>query len=179
LPPDRPSGLRQFQLLLEVIFVTVPSTVLLWIIGQALRGDTGNLVHWAAIAVLCLGLLITVAVTATRRSVELYGSTVYPFAVTKVDAFALLSIIAIGATIVAFALYPVDSAHLIGMFPVLMLATAAAWLLLAAIFSRRASPVAIISSLITGVLFLHVIDQVAFPPREFRYKKLDIGSAAT
>ena len=34
---------------------------------------------------------------------------------------------------------------------------------------------AIISGLITGVLFLHLIDHVAFPPREFRYKKLTVA----
>ena len=175
LPADRPAGLRRFQMLLEVVFVAVPSVVLLWINGQALSGDPKNWVDWAIVAVLCAGLIITVAITATRRPLELYASSVRPFAITKADVVAALSVVAIGATIVAFALYPVDSAHIIGMFPVLMLATAAALLLMAAIFSRRASPVAIISSLITGVLFLHVIDQVAFPPREFRYKKLTVA----
>jgi hypothetical protein len=178
LPSDRPAALRYFQLLLEVVFVAVPSMVLLWINGHALRSDWENRVHWLTVAVLCLGLVITVAVTAARRPLELYGSSARPFAVTIVDAFAALSVVAIGATIVAFAFYPVDSAHIIGMFPVLMLATAAGLLLLAAIFSRRASPVAIISSLITGVLFLHLVDQVAFPPREFRYKKLPLNAAA-
>jgi hypothetical protein len=175
LPADRPAGLRYFQLLLEVVFVAVPSAVLLWINGNALISDPSNRVDWAMVAVLSAGLIITVAITASRRPLELYASSVRPFAVTKVDAIAALSVVAIGAAVVAFALYPVDSAHIIGMFPVLMLATAAALLLTAAIFSRGASPVAIISSLITGVLFLHVIDQVAFPPREFRYKKLAVA----
>jgi hypothetical protein len=95
-----------------------------------------------------------------------------------VDAFAALSVVAIGATIVAYALYPIESAHTIGMFPVLMLATSATFLVLAAIFSRRASPVAIISGLITGVLLLHLVDQIAFPPRQFRYKPVAIAPGA-
>jgi hypothetical protein len=176
LPSDRPAASRLFQLLLEVVFVAVPSMVLLWINGHALSVDWSNRVDLATVVVLCVGLVITVAITATRRPLELYGSSIRPFRVTKVDAFAAFSVIAIGATIVAFTLDPIDSAHIIGMFPVLMLATAASFLMLAAIFSRRASPVAVISSLITGVLFLHLVDQVAFPPREFRYKKLAIGA---
>src|SRR5207247_1663974 len=84
----------------------------------------------------------------------LYRSSARPLAITVVDAFAALSVVAIGATIVAYALYPIESAHTIGMFPVLMLATSATFLVLAAIFSRGASPVAIISGLITGVLLL-------------------------
>jgi hypothetical protein len=135
--------------LLEVVFVAVPSAVLLWINGNALISDPSNRVDWAMVAVLSAGLIITVAITASRRPLELYASSVRPFAVTKVDAVAALSVVAIGAAVVAFALYPVDSAHIIGMFP------GSCW------HSGRNAPdggnilpgrisVAIISSLITG-----------------------------
>ena len=174
LPADRPAGLQFFQLFLEVVFVALPSTVLLWIAGRALRSDWSNWIHWLTIGVLCVGLGVTVAITAKRRPLELYGSSGHPFRITKTDVLAALSAIVIAAAIVAFALYPRDSAHLIGMFPVLMLATAATFLGLAAIFSRHASPVAVISSLITGVLFLHLIDQTALPAREFRYKNTTV-----
>jgi hypothetical protein len=178
LPPDRYAGLRFFQRVVEVVFVAVPSMVLLWINGRVLRGDWNNWVHWVAVGVLCAGLVFTVAITVTRRPLELYASSVRPLAITKVDVLACLTVLTIGATIVAFALYPIDSAHIIGMFPVLMLAAATALLVFSAIFSRRASPVAIVSSLITGVLFLHVVDQLAFPTREFRYEKLAIKPVA-
>jgi hypothetical protein len=58
------------------------------------------------------------------------------------------------------------------MFPVLMLVTATAFLALAAIFSRAASPVAVISSLMSTVLVLYLIDWLASPNREFRYTKV-------
>lgn len=176
LPPDRSAATRLFQLLLEVIFVAVPSAVLLWINGHALLADWPNRIDLAAMLVVFVGLVVTVAITATRRPCELYASSRRPLSITKVDAFAALCVIAIGATIVSFALYPIESARIIGMFPVLMLATAACFLVLAAVFSRWASPVAVISTLITCVLALHFLDQVVFPPREFRYKKLALGS---
>jgi hypothetical protein len=178
LPSDRPVGLRFFQVLLEIVFVAVPSAVLLWVTGHALIDDLKNFIHWLTVAVLCVGMVTTVVITAMRRPLELYASSARPFAVTKVDAFAALSVTAIVMTAVAYAFNPVVSANSIGMFPVLMLAAAATFLVLAAIFSRRASPVAIISSLITGVLCLHLIDQFASPPREFRYKNIAIKARA-
>ena len=177
LPPDRPTALRVLQVLLEAVFVAVPSMVLLWINGQALSAARHNWVNWLTVGVVCVGLLTTVAVTLARRPLELYASTLRPFAATKVDSLAALCVVAIVVTIVAFALSPVDSAHAIGMFPVLMLATATALLLVALIFSRRSSPVAIISALVTGALILHLMDQ-ALPPREFRYKALSVDAAA-
>ena len=178
LPEDRPAALRFFQLVLEAVFVAVPSTVLLWISSNALSGDWKNWIHWAAIAVLCIGLLATITITAKRRPLELYSSSVRPFTVAKTDVVAILSIIAIGATIAAFALDPLDSAHIVGMFPVLMLGTALTFLVLAAIFSRKTSPVAVISFLITAVLLLYLVDQTALPPREFRYKRIALPAEA-
>jgi hypothetical protein len=182
LPADRHIGLRFFQRVLEVVFVAVPSVALLWINGRALRQDPNNWIHWLTVGVLCVGLVITVAVTVMRPPVELYRSSIRPFAVTKVDALVVITALAIGATIVAFGLYPIESAHSIGMFPVLLLAATTALMIMSAVFSRRASPVAVISSLITGVLLLHVIDIYVLKPREFRYRQVAIkpvaGSAA-
>src|SRR5215470_1057159 len=131
LPADRARVVRFFQVLLEIVFVAVPSSVLLWIMGRALIADNSNPIHWATLSVLCVGIAITVGVTAMRRPLELYTSSLRPFLVTKVDAVAVLCLAAIGAAVCAFAKDPIESAHLLGMFPVLMLATATAFLALA------------------------------------------------
>lgn len=178
LPQDRPAWLRLFQLLLEIVFVSMPSVVLLWINVRALDENWDNWIHWVTISMLCVGLLISVVVTALRRPLELYASASEPFSVTKTDMFAALCAMVIAGVVVAFGLYPVDSAYSIGMFPVLLLATSAALLVLAAIFSRWSSPVAIISTIITCMVFLHLLDQVAFPTREFRYKTLAASAVA-
>jgi hypothetical protein len=58
-----------------------------------------------------------------------------------------------------------------------MLATATAFLALAAIFSRAASPVAVISSLMTTVLIINLMDWLVYPTREFRYTKVAFKAA--
>jgi len=73
LPADRARAVRFFQVLLEIVFVAIPSTVLLWIIGRGLIADKSNLIHWATLSVLCVGIAITVGVTAMRR--PLWSST--------------------------------------------------------------------------------------------------------
>src|SRR5262245_25121316 len=168
LPTDRPVALRFFQLALEVIFVTVPTLVLLWISGRAWWDDPSNPLLALTVSVLCIGLVASVFITARRYPLELYGSSLQPLSVTKPDLMASLSLLIIAGIIVAFALEPRNSADIVGMFPVLMLASVVAFLAVAAIFSRRTSPVAVLSSLITGVLCLHVLDG-AMPDREFRH----------
>jgi len=168
LPRDRPTMLRFFQMALEAIFVAVPTLVLLWISWRAWRMDTDNPLLMLTVGVLCVGLVASVFVTARRYPLELYGSSVHPLSLTMPDLFALLSLLVVAGVVAAFAIEPRYSAHIVGMFPVLMLSTAVAFLAVAAIFSRRASTVAVVSSLITGVLCLHVIDR-AFPHREFNH----------
>lgn len=177
LPADRARAVRIFQVLLEIVFVAVPSSVLLWIVGRALIADKSNLIHWATLSLLCVGMAISVAVTAMRRPLELYASSLRPLSVTKVDAVAVLCLAVIGAAVFAFAKHPIESAHLLGMFPVLMLATTMALLALAAIFSRAASPVAVISSLMTTVLIFNLVDWVTAPAREFRYTNVAYKAA--
>jgi hypothetical protein len=177
LPADRARAVRIFQVLLEIVFVAVPSSVLLWIVGRALIADKSNLLHWATLALLCVGIAISVSVTAMRRPLELYASSLRPLSVTKVDAVAVLCLAAIGATVFAFAKDPIESAHLLGMFPVLMLATTTALLALAAIFSRAASPVAVISSLMTTVLVFNLVDWLTSPTRQFRYTNVAYKAA--
>lgn len=172
LPADRPAALRFFQLFLEVVFVSLPTTVFLWIAGKGLLGDWDNWILWSAVAVLCIGLLITIAVTAKRAPLELYGSFNEPFRVTITDVVVLVVVVAIVATVAGFTFYPQESARAVGTFPLLMLGTTVVLLIVAAVFSRNSSPVAIISSMITIVLVLHVIDQMALPGREFRYSKV-------
>jgi hypothetical protein len=168
LPVDRPAALRFFQLALEAIFVTVPTLVLLWISGRAWWEDTSNPLLALTVGVLCIGFVANVFITARRYPLELYGSSLRPPSVTKPDLMAALSLLIIAGVVVAFAFEPRNSADIVGMFPVLMLASAVAFLAVAAIFSRRTSPVAVLSALITGVLCLHILDW-AMPDREFRH----------
>src|SRR5215467_5023027 len=178
LPPDRPAGLRSLQLFLEVVFVALPSAVMLWIIGSDLYGDGDwhNWIEWVAIGVLCVGLIVCIAITAKRLPLELYNCFAPSYQITKTDVVAVLCAILIVGTVAVFATDPISSVHVVGMFPVLMLVTAAAFFAVAAIFSRHASPVAVISSLITTVLFLHFADQTLFPVREFRHGKVALSS---
>jgi hypothetical protein len=177
LPSDRPAALRFFQIFLEVVFVSLPSTVFLWIAGKGLLQDWDNWILWATVAILCVGLVITIAVTAKRVPLELYGSFSEPFRVTIADVLVIVIVAVIVAMVAGFAFYPRESARAIGTFPLLMLGTTILLFIVAAVFSRFSSPVAIISSMITIVLVLHVIDQVALPGREFRYRtvKLQLG----
>lgn len=172
LPADRPAWLRWFQIALEAIFVAVPSSTLLWISLGALSSDWNNWLQWVTVVMLCVGILATVTVTVLRQPLELYASSVQPFSLTLVDVFATFSAIVIGVAVAAFALKPIEAAYAVGMFPVLMLTTAATWFVLAAVFSRWASPVAVISTMITCVVLLHIVDQVTVPTREFRYKTI-------
>ena len=178
LPADRPAVLRFFQMALEAIFVAVPTLVLLWISGRAWWMDTGNPVLALTVGVLCIGLIASVLITARRYQLELYGSSLHPLSVKTPDLLAFSSLLVVAGIVAAFALAPRNSAHIIGMFPVLMLATAVAFLGVAAVFSRRASTVAVVSSLITGVLCLHVANRAIFPDREFRYTVASSQGAA-
>src|SRR5215468_10903474 len=72
LPADRARAVRLFQVLLEIVFVALPSSVLLWITCGALIADKSNLIYWAILSVLCVGMAISVIVTAMRRPLELY-----------------------------------------------------------------------------------------------------------
>src|SRR5215475_14126880 len=143
LPADRARAVRFFQVLLEFVFVAVPSSVLLWVMGRALIADKGNPIHWATLSVLCVGIAITVVITATRRPLDLYTSSLRPFSVTKVDAVAVLCLAAIGAAVFAIAKDPIESAHLRGMFLELMLATGAALGQEAGIVARASPAIAV------------------------------------
>lgn len=177
LPSDRPLLLRAFQLILEMIFVAVPTLVLLKINGYALLADPGNPVHMLTVALLGLGLIVTVMLTVTRRPLELYATFDTPFSLTKTDIGAATCLVLGACLIAGFALSPIEAATIVGMFPVLMLATSVAFMVIAAMFSRNASPVAIVSALITTVMVLNVIDRF-LPPREFRHTKLPITAPA-
>jgi hypothetical protein len=173
LPEDRPKGLRFFQIFLEAVFVAVPSLVLLWISGKAYLAEPDNRTHWLTAGILVFGLVASVTITATRRPLELFRSSRRPLSITKTDALAVISVVAIGLVVAVFFIQPLRSSYSFGIFPVLMLTTAVSIFAVAAVFSRHASPVAIISSAITAILFLHLLD-TALPPREFRYAAIPL-----
>jgi hypothetical protein len=169
IPPEKSSALRAFQSLLEATFVSIPSTVLLWICARELVEEPTDPQLLVATGTLMVGMAVCIAITLRRAPLELFNSSLYPLSITKTDATALLIAIVIASVVAGFALWPRYSGEVIGMFPVLMLVTTAALLFVSAIFSRNSSPVAVISSLVSGVLLLNLLAQGFFPPREFRY----------
>lgn len=178
LSEERPSWLRAFQAFLEVVFVTIPSSVLLWISGRALLDDPLNPLLWIMTATLSIGLIVCVLLTMQRRSIELYDSSIAPLQFTKTDAVAALIVVFIAVVVMAFTFKPEESTDIIGMFPVVMLATAMLLLLIAGLFSRYGSPVAVISMLITVVVTLNLVDQGLWKRREFTHSTVQWNAAA-
>ena len=173
LSDEKPSWLRAVQVFLEVVFVTIPSSVLLWISGRALLDEPLNPLLWIMTGTLSIGLIVCVLLTVQRRSIELYDSTVTPFRFTKTDIGAVSVALLVGIVVVAFTFKPEDSADIIGMFPVVMLATATLLLLLAGLFSRYGSPVAALSLFITVVVSLNLLDQGLWTRREFTHSLVE------
>jgi hypothetical protein len=172
IPTKKPRFWRLLQIYLEILFVAVPSLALIYICTKALikTQDVANpLLLLTAIAVSLCGLFLTVLVTATRRPLDFFRSTIRPLSITKVDIVGLLVFSVIAAGIAMFVTQPVATAAFVGIFPVLFLSSAVALLMVAAIFGRDSWPVPVLSALVSTILALHLVDQL-FPPAEFRYR---------
>ena len=121
-------------------------------------------------AIGAVGLAASVsAVVLAKRPLELFQSTLSPLSITLSDfiaALALAASIAFGASLIWS---PVEAATFLGMFPALFLVSSVALIVVAAIFARGSSPVAIISVAISAMVVMHSVDFLT-PTREFRYR---------
>ena len=66
-------------------------------------------------------------------------------------------------------LRPVDSATFLGIFPVFFMASTTFLIVVARVFARGSSPVAIVSTAISVMVVMHALDGL-MPTREFRYR---------
>lgn len=193
---ERHKLLRRFQFLLEVIFVALPSALLVWLIlnaitdGELLKDIGGAIsnrklpdalqvrvsswVLWLSLAAAVLGLIATVVICASSVRLALFRSSLRPLSLTLADSLGLLAAAIILATFIfllsSFMLDSVAGAQFLGAFPVLFLAFATTFLVIAAIFGGTSSPIPVLSAIVSVVLLLQIVDMVALPTRQFRYK---------
>lgn len=166
----RPQETRQFGWTLVAIVAGIPIALWLSLLGRVLpTGEVSMLLALAA-AVGAVGLAASVAaVVLIKHPLELFQSTLRPFSVTLVDLVAALAFawcLALGASLIW---RPVDGATFLGLFPVFFLVSAVTLVIVARIFARESSPMAIISIAISVMVVMHGLDFL-FPTREFRYR---------
>jgi hypothetical protein len=166
----RPQDTRRFGWTLVAIIAGIPIGLWLALLGRVLpTGEVSALLTLAAAAG-AVGLAASVAaVVLVKHPMELFQSTLRPFSLTLVDivaALALACCIALGASLIWS---PVDGATFLGLFPVLFLVSAVALVIVAGIFARRSSPVAIVSIAVSVMVVMHGLDFL-LPTREFRYR---------
>jgi hypothetical protein len=166
----RPKEMRQFGLSLIVIVAGIPIALWLALLGRALPTGQVSGILTVAAAVGAVGLAASVAAAVLiKRPLELFQSTLLPLRVTAVDLVAGLAVAAcvlLGASLIW---RPVDGATFLGMFPVFFLISAVALIVVARIFAKGSSPVAIVSIAISVMVIMHGLDFL-LPPREFRYR---------
>jgi hypothetical protein len=180
LAPERRAILRYFQIVLEMVYVGLPSAVLIWLAVQTLNRGWHAWLIWLSLGIAVVGLVLTLLLLFSKYQLELFASRLRPVSICKADVLAALGIATILTVFASFSVDPVASAIFLGIFPVAFLAAASGFLVVAAIFGRRASPVAAVSAIVSVVLLLHVLDQTVFPTREFRYtSKMPPAAAAT
>lgn len=167
----RPQHQRGFERSLVAIVGGVPVALLIvLLLGQAASGAPFSRLLALTAGVGAVGLMASVAaVVLVRRPLELFRSRLRPLSVTLVDLVAGLAVAAFVGLAVSFMLRPVDAASLIGMFPVLFLISSVGLIIVAAVFARGASPVAIVSTAISAMVVMHALDWL-LPTREFRYR---------
>jgi hypothetical protein len=115
-----------------------------------------------------VGLVATVLATVAEHPLDFFRSSLRPFVITKVDALGGVVLAAGLALFVSVLINPVESAHFLGVFPVLFLTFATAHLIIAGIFARGSSPIAILSIVVSAVVVLQLIDPW-LTIREFRH----------
>jgi hypothetical protein len=166
----RPQETRRFGWTLVAIVAGIPIALWLVVLGTVLPTGKASVLLTLAATVGAVGLAASVAaVVLMRHPMELFQSTLRPFSLTLVDLVAALAFagcIALGASIIW---RPVDGAAFLGMFPVFFLVSAVALVIVARIFARGSSPVAVISIAISVIVAMHALDFL-FPTREFRYR---------
>lgn len=166
----RPREFRSFQLAVTAIVGGIPTAVLVVLLLTSLAGATlGWLLPLTAV-VAAAGLVASVAtVVLAPGPLEFFRSRLRPFSITKVDVFGALTLAVSGALVASFMFRPVQSANLLGMFPVLFMASATFLIVVSGIFAKGSSPIAILSTMVSCVVMMHALDGL-MPTREFRYK---------
>jgi hypothetical protein len=184
----RPREMRSFGLGLVAVVAGIPTTLWLGLLGRALPTGEVSLLLTVAAAVGAIGLAASVgAAVLIKRPLELFQSTLVPFRITMVDLFAGLAVLACCLLGVSLIWRPVDGATFLGMFPVLFLTSAVTLIIVARIFAKGSSPVAIVSIAVSAMVVMHGLDFL-LPTRQFRYThdvppqleaKLKAGTAVT
>ena len=193
LPPERRKLLRSFQSLLEVLFVALPSLLLVWLILNAISdgqfldtlkarnfvtvlswGRKTDWLLWLALGAALLGLLATIRACKSSVRLELFRSSVRPLSLTLADSVGAICVVIILATFIVllagFLRGGVGSAQFLGAFPILFMAFAMTFLVIAAIFSAKSAPIPVLSTIVSIVVILQIVDMLAQPARQFRYK---------
>ncbi len=169
----RPQRFRNFQLAVAALVAGLPAAVLAALL--TLTALEGKPVPWllTLIAVVAaVGLVVTVLTAVLAKGpLELFRSSLRPLAITKVDALCALALAISGVLVVSFMLRPVESADFLGIFPVLFIASATFLIAVSAIFAKGASPVAILSTMVSAIVAMHAFDGL-LPTREFRYRSV-------
>jgi hypothetical protein len=168
-PRDRSAILKLAQLAVEIIFVAVPSVVLVLLSVKAMAASSPNWILWLAAGVASLGLAATVLAIVSGRPLGFFRSSLRPLSIKKADLLGGVALVAAVATAVLFQKNPVGSANFLGLFPVLFLAWTIGLLVLATIFGRPAWAIPILCAVVSAVVGLHLTDQ-QLAPKEFRHK---------
>ncbi len=176
----RQQAFRRFQLTIAALVAGLPTVVLgvLLLLAAIDRKPIPWLLALIAV-VAAAGLVATVATAVLAKGpLEFFRSSLSPLVVTKVDALGALALATAGALVVSFMLNPAGSANFLGIFPVLFMASATFLIAMSAIFAKGSSPVAVLSTLVSGIVVMHALDGL-LPTREFRYKsEMPSGLAA-
>jgi hypothetical protein len=167
----RPREQRRFETALVAIIAGVPAALFIVLLLRLLAGGgsvSGLLALAAAVGVIGLAASVA-AVVMVKRPLDLFRSSLRPLSVTLVDLLAGVILAASVGLVVSFMLRPVESAAFLGIFPVLFMASATVMLIVAAVFDKGSSPVAVVSTAISLMVVMHALDGL-MPTREFRYR---------
>jgi hypothetical protein len=161
---------RAFQLAVTAVVAGIPTAIVVALLLKSLASEPVGWLLPVIAVVAAAGLVASVATVVLARSpLEFFRSRLRPLSITKVDMFGVLALAVSGALVVSFMFRPVESANVLGMFPVLFMASTTFLIVVAAIFAKGSSPVAILSTLVSCVVVMHALDG-QMPTREFRYK---------
>ena len=166
----QPRDPRRFGLTLVSIVAGIPTALWVALLARATATGSPSVLLTLSAAIGAVGLAASVsAVVLGKRPLELFQSTLSPLSITLSDfiaALALAASIAFGASLI---LSPVEAATFLGIFPALFLVSSVALIVVAAIFARGSSPVAIISVAVSVTVVMHSVHFLT-PTREFRYR---------
>jgi hypothetical protein len=166
----RPREMHRFGRALIAIIAGVPITVALGLVAGALPSGQVSPLLLVAAAVGAVGLALSVAaVVLVKRPLELFQSTLSPISIALPDAIAAVALVASIAFGASLIWSPVEAATFLGTFPALFLVSSVALVVVAAIFAKGSSPVAVISIAISTMVVMHSLDFLT-PTREFRYR---------